>query len=61
MYNDCCCDIYALCQRSEILKIFDGYLVDEDGSPELFYEFDYFPRVLRFIEDPSDLSLFQQH
>ena len=45
-------------QRPETLTIFYSYLVDEDGSSELFYEFDNLPRVLRFIEDPSDLSLF---
>lgn len=59
VYNDCCCDTCPACQRFSSLAVFDSHLVDKDGSPKLFYEFDDFSRILRFIEDSSDLALFR--
>jgi hypothetical protein len=36
----------------------DTDLIDEDSSPEFFYEFDDLSRISHLIKDPSGLSLF---
>jgi len=59
LYIDCCCDTCPTRQRFPTLMVSDADLVDEDSLPEFFYQGDDFFRVLRLIEDPSDLSLFR--
>ena len=58
LYIDCCCDTCPTRQRLPTLTVSGTDLIDENGSPEFLYEFYDLSRILRLIEDPSDLWFF---